>query len=319
MPLAVDRHAQVLRRSRSRSRAAAAEALSSALRSSVPLKSGLPALDLRAAPRRTTRRRTRADRRRRCGAVRLPSPLGDRRAGGGRATERARSGRRTSTRRSRARSRWRSPPSASTTHARLAPLPAPRRGARRVGGARRARTASRPRRRCSASCTRRRRAARRGRVVGVRAQEALDVRVRGEAVELLLLERRRYLARTFVRLLDLGEVEALPRPGLAQAGADLEHRGRIVVAEAPRAARSFRPESAGAGRRRARCSARQREADARAMPRIRPSAPPSRRRGGRARARSAAARDRASSERGDAEHDAERDREAGTRQRVRAE
>ena len=65
-------------------------------------------------------------------------------------------------------------------------------------------------------------------VVRVRAQEALDVRLRGQHFELLLFEGAQVLATNLRRLLDLREVEPLPQTSLAEAVADLEH-GRSGV------------------------------------------------------------------------------------------
>ena len=60
-------------------------------------------------------------------------------------------------------------------------------------------------------------------VVRVRAQEALDVRLGGQHLELLLFEGAQVLATNLRRLLDLREVEPLPQPSFAEAVADLEH------------------------------------------------------------------------------------------------
>ena len=60
-------------------------------------------------------------------------------------------------------------------------------------------------------------------VLRVRPQESLDVRVRGEHLELLVLERMDVFRANLRRELDLRVLEALPDPGLAQAVADLEH------------------------------------------------------------------------------------------------
>src|SRR5262245_31676408 len=61
-------------------------------------------------------------------------------------------------------------------------------------------------------------------VVRVRAEEALDVCLRGQDLELLVLQGAQVLAPDLRRLLDLGEVEPLPETSLAEAVADLEHR-----------------------------------------------------------------------------------------------
>ena len=62
-------------------------------------------------------------------------------------------------------------------------------------------------------------------VVGVRAQEAADVRVARDGREVLLLERADVLRADLRRELDLGVAEPLPLAGLPQAVADLEHGG----------------------------------------------------------------------------------------------
>src|SRR6266511_1478100 len=61
-------------------------------------------------------------------------------------------------------------------------------------------------------------------VLGIGAEEALDVRLRREHVELLLLERAQVLPANLRRVFDLGEVELLAEAGFPQAAADLEHR-----------------------------------------------------------------------------------------------
>ncbi len=60
-------------------------------------------------------------------------------------------------------------------------------------------------------------------VLGVRAQEALDVRLRRQQLELLVLERPQVLAADLRVQLRLGEVDATTETRLAQAVADLEH------------------------------------------------------------------------------------------------
>ena len=66
--------------------------------------------------------------------------------------------------------------------------------------------------------------------VGVDPEEALGVRVPGKLVEALVLEMAQVLLAHLRALLHLVEVETLPHAGLAQARADLEHRGASVVA-----------------------------------------------------------------------------------------
>src|SRR5207248_2839318 len=63
-------------------------------------------------------------------------------------------------------------------------------------------------------------------VLRVVPQEPLHVRLRGEHVELLLLERTEVLAANLGRLLDLGEIQVLAQARFPQAVADLEHAGR---------------------------------------------------------------------------------------------
>jgi hypothetical protein len=62
----------------------------------------------------------------------------------------------------------------------------------------------------------------------VRAQEAAHVRGRRKDVEALVLERAEVLGTDLRPVLQLGEVEVLTQPSLAQAGADVEHSGGIV-------------------------------------------------------------------------------------------
>ena len=50
----------------------------------------------------------------------------------------------------------------------------------------------------------------------------------GKLLEPLLLEARRYFARTFVALFELRELEALADARLAETGADLEHESGSV-------------------------------------------------------------------------------------------
>ena len=63
--------------------------------------------------------------------------------------------------------------------------------------------------------------------LGVRAQEALDVRMSRQHRELLVFERADVLRANLRRELDLRVLEALPHPGLAQAVADLEHADSV--------------------------------------------------------------------------------------------
>ena len=60
-------------------------------------------------------------------------------------------------------------------------------------------------------------------VVGVGAQEALDVGLRRQQLEALLLERAEVLAADLRRLLGLGELDPAAHARLAEAVADLEH------------------------------------------------------------------------------------------------
>ena len=59
--------------------------------------------------------------------------------------------------------------------------------------------------------------------VGVRAEETLDVRMRGQLVEPLVFEGAQILRPHFRAELHLVEVEALALARLSKAGADLEH------------------------------------------------------------------------------------------------
>src|SRR5207248_10977662 len=59
--------------------------------------------------------------------------------------------------------------------------------------------------------------------VGVVPQEALDVRGRGQQVELLVLERLQVLAADLRLLLQLRELELLAQARFAKAVSDLEH------------------------------------------------------------------------------------------------
>src|SRR5437764_1048562 len=61
-------------------------------------------------------------------------------------------------------------------------------------------------------------------VLGVRAQEALDVRLGREGVELLVLQSAQVPRADLRRLLELGKVELLAQARLAEAVPDLEHR-----------------------------------------------------------------------------------------------
>ena len=66
--------------------------------------------------------------------------------------------------------------------------------------------------------------------VRVDLEEPLRVRVPGKLVEALVLEMAQVLLAHLRALLHLLEVETLPRAGLAQARADLEHRRASVDA-----------------------------------------------------------------------------------------
>ena len=67
--------------------------------------------------------------------------------------------------------------------------------------------------------------------VGVVAQEALDVRLGRQQVELLLLEGAQVLAADLRPPLDFAEVQLLAQARLAKAVADLEHSARSVDAK----------------------------------------------------------------------------------------
>ena len=64
-------------------------------------------------------------------------------------------------------------------------------------------------------------------ILRVRAQEPLHIRVAGEDLEALGLERLKVLSPDLRALFDAGEVQALTEPRLAQAVADLEHGPRL--------------------------------------------------------------------------------------------
>jgi len=64
-------------------------------------------------------------------------------------------------------------------------------------------------------------------VLRVRAEEALDVGLRRQDVEVLLLERAQVLAADLRPGLDLRKVESLALPRLAEAVTDLEHGERL--------------------------------------------------------------------------------------------
>ena len=64
-------------------------------------------------------------------------------------------------------------------------------------------------------------------ILGVGAQEALDVRLRREHFELLLLERAQVLAADLRGLLDLRKVECLAQSRLTEAVTDLEQGFRL--------------------------------------------------------------------------------------------
>jgi hypothetical protein len=60
-------------------------------------------------------------------------------------------------------------------------------------------------------------------VLGVRPEKALDVRRRGQEVELLVLQGAKVLRPDLRALLELVEVESLAHARLFQAATDLEH------------------------------------------------------------------------------------------------
>ena len=94
-------------------------------------------------------------------------------------------------------------------------------------------------------------------VLGVGPEEALDVRARREQLEMLVLERLDVLRADLRRELDLGVVEPLAHPRLAQAVADLEHPAGIVER------RGSSPRGAGEARRSRRDRRREGDAEAR--------------------------------------------------------
>ena len=65
--------------------------------------------------------------------------------------------------------------------------------------------------------------------VGVGAEEALDVGVRREQLEALVLERAEVLRADLRRVLELREVEALAQARLPEAVSDLEHAGILAA------------------------------------------------------------------------------------------
>jgi hypothetical protein len=70
-------------------------------------------------------------------------------------------------------------------------------------------------------------------ILSVRAQESLDVRVAGQDVEVLLLERAEVLRTDLGVSLHPGQLEPLAQPRFAQAVAYLEHGARdcnVIVA-----------------------------------------------------------------------------------------
>ena len=85
-------------------------------------------------------------------------------------------------------------------------------------------------------------------VVGVRAQESLDVRLAREDVELLVLERLQVLAADLRRRLDLREVEALAESCFPEAGTDLEHARSSVDGSVRKVVEQF-VDADGEGRR----------------------------------------------------------------------
>ena len=66
-------------------------------------------------------------------------------------------------------------------------------------------------------------------ILRVGAEEALDVGVRGEQLEALVLQRPQVLAPDLGAVLRVGELDVAAQTGLAEAVSDLEH-GRIVAA-----------------------------------------------------------------------------------------
>ena len=66
-------------------------------------------------------------------------------------------------------------------------------------------------------------------VFGVRTQETLDVRLRGQEVEVLVFQGAQVLASNLRSLFDLGKVEALAQSGLTEAVTDLEHGGNPIL------------------------------------------------------------------------------------------
>ena len=66
-------------------------------------------------------------------------------------------------------------------------------------------------------------------VLGIRAEEALDVRLRGQDVELLVLEGAQILPSNLRSLFELGKVEALAQTRLAEAVTDFEHGGKPIL------------------------------------------------------------------------------------------
>ena len=66
-------------------------------------------------------------------------------------------------------------------------------------------------------------------VFGIRAEEALDVRLGREHVEVLLFQGAEVLASNLRSLFDLGKVEALAQTRLTEAVTDLEHGGSPIL------------------------------------------------------------------------------------------
>src|SRR2546423_13429126 len=76
-------------------------------------------------------------------------------------------------------------------------------------------------------------------VFGVRAEEALDVGLGRQQLELLVLERTQVLAADLGRELGLGEVDSTPNTSLAQAVSDLEQGRESVAPKLSRGTRGF--------------------------------------------------------------------------------
>ena len=66
-------------------------------------------------------------------------------------------------------------------------------------------------------------------VFGIRAEEALDVRLGREHIEVLLFQGAEVLASNLRSLFDLGKVEALAQTRLTEAVTDLEQGGSPIL------------------------------------------------------------------------------------------